>query len=62
MTPTSYYRFKLEEGSDKAWQEAIRVCDDFIKNNPDYGIRVIFAVLDDRILAAGEETLKEIVG
>ncbi|MBQ4232895.1 MAG: macro domain-containing protein [Lachnospiraceae bacterium] len=47
---------------DKAWRQAIRACNDFIQNNPDYDIKIVFAVLDDRILAAGEETLKGIVG
>ncbi len=37
-------------------------CNDFIQSNPDYDIKIIFAVLDDKILATGEETLKEIVG
>ena len=44
---------------DKAWRKAIEACNDFIQDNPDYDIRIIFAVLDDRILAIGEETLKE---
>lgn len=47
---------------DKAWRKAIQACDDFIKNNPDYDIKIIFAVLDDKILSVGENTLKEIVG
>lgn len=47
---------------DKAWRKAIQACNDFIQNNPDYDIKIIFAVLDDKILATGEETLKEIVG
>ena len=47
---------------DKAWRKAIQTCNDFIQNNPDYDIKIIFAVLDDKILAIGEETLKEIVG
>ena len=47
---------------DKAWRKAIQACNDFIQNNPDYDIKIVFAVLDDKILAAGEETLKEIVG
>ena len=47
---------------DKAWRQAIWACNDFIQNNPDYDIKIVFAVLDDRILAAGEETLKGIVG
>ena len=32
------------------------------QNNPAYDIKIIFAVLDDKILATGEEALKEIVG
>lgn len=47
---------------DKAWRKAIQACNDFIQKNPDHDIKIIFAVLDDKILAAGEETLKEIVG
>ena len=47
---------------DKAWRKAIQACNDFIRDNPDYDIKIIFAVLDDKILAIGEETLKEIVG
>ena len=47
---------------DKAWRKAIQACNDFIQSNPDYDIKIIFAVLDDKILATGEETLKEIVG
>jgi len=47
---------------DKAWRRAIRACYDFIQNNPNYDIKIIFAVLDDRILDIGEETLKETAG
>ena len=43
---------------DKAWRKAIQACNDFIKNNPDHEIKIIFAVLDDKILSAGEEILK----
>ena len=46
---------------NKAWRKAIQACNDFIQNNPDYDSKIIFAVLDDKILAAGEELLKEIV-
>ena len=42
----------------KAWRKAIQACNDFIQNNPEYDIKIIFAVLDDKILAIGEETLK----
>ena len=47
---------------DKAWQTAIRACNDFIRDNPGYDIKIVFAVLDGRILATGEETLKKIAG
>ena len=45
---------------DKAWRKAIEASNDFIRDNPDYDIKIIFAVLDDSILAMGEETLKEL--
>ena len=45
-----------------AWRKAIQACNDFINNNPDYEIKIIFAVLDDKILSVGEDTLEEIVG
>lgn len=47
---------------DQAWRKAIQACVDFINNNPDYEIEIVFAVLDDQILAVGEKTLQEIVG
>ncbi len=47
---------------DGAWRKAIQACNDFIDANPDYDIKIIFAVLDDQIKAVGEETLREIVG
>lgn len=46
---------------DKAWGIAIQACNDFIQNNSDYDIKIVFAVLDDNILAMGENTLKEIL-
>ena len=42
-----------------AWREAIRACRDFIREYADHEIRIVFAVLDDRILAAGEKMLGE---
>lgn len=47
---------------DQAWRKAIQACVDFINNNPDYEIEIVFAVLDDEILAVGEKILQEIVG
>lgn len=46
---------------DGAWRKAIQACNDFICNNLDYDIKVIFAVLDDKILTAGEKFIKDIV-
>ena len=35
---------------DGAWRKAIQACNDFIQGNPDYDIKITFAVLDDKIL------------
>lgn len=47
---------------DKAWQTAIGACRDFFEENPDADMQVIFAVLDDAILALGQQTLDEMAG
>ena len=44
---------------DGAWRKAIQACNDFIQNNSDYEIKIIFAVLDDKILVTGEKTLSQ---
>lgn len=45
---------------DKAWRKALQSCSDWIEENPDYDMDIIFAVLDDRILELGQKTMKEI--
>ena len=45
---------------DKAWEVAIQACKDFFEKNPDADLQVVFAVLDDGILALGQQTLSEI--
>ena len=45
---------------DKAWRKAIQACNDFFKKNPDADLQIIFAVLDDSILALGQQILNEI--
>lgn len=45
---------------DKAWRKAIQACNDFFQKNPDADLQVVFAVLDDGILALGQQTLEEI--
>ena len=46
---------------DKAWKKAIQAIKDFFDNYPDADIEVIFAVLDDRVMSAGNETIGEIM-
>ncbi len=43
---------------DLAWKEAITACRTFLKEHPE--MEIVFAVLDDRIIAKGEETLQAI--
>jgi hypothetical protein len=42
---------------DKAWDRAIQACRDFIENNSEYELDIIFAVLDDEIKKTGEKAL-----
>ncbi len=43
-----------------AWRKAIQACKEFLEKNPDYELSIIFAVLNDDIAQAGEQTLAEI--
>ena len=45
---------------DQAWRKAIQACQDFIKDNPDYEMEMIFAVLDDEIKKIGEDVLESL--
>lgn len=42
---------------EEAWEIAIRACNDFLSNNPDRDIDIVFAVIDDRIKKIGEDQL-----
>lgn len=44
---------------DKAWRKAIQACNDFFQKNPNANLQVVFAVLDDSILALGQKILEE---
>ena len=44
---------------DDAWHVAIKACSDFINDNPDCTIRIIFAVLSDGSRKLGESVLKK---
>ena len=43
--------------ADKAWEQALGSCKDFIEDNKDYNIKILFAALDDDILRIGESLL-----
>lgn len=43
---------------EQAWRKAIQACQDFIKENQDYEMEIVFAVLDDEIKKIGEEVLE----
>ena len=45
---------------DKAWRKALQSCSDWIEENPDYDMNIIFAVLDDRIMELGQKTMEEL--
>ena len=43
-----------------AWRKALQACRDYFQKNPDVSLNVVFAVLDDRIMAEGQRQLDEI--
>ena len=45
---------------DKAWREAIQACHDFLQENSDYELEIIFAVLNDEALFMGQDVLHSI--
>ena len=44
---------------EEAWRKAIESCKNFFRENPSVDLQVVFAVLDDGALAAGERLLVE---
>ncbi len=45
---------------EQAWRKALQACTDFIEKNPHYEIEIVFAVLDENVLAMGQKILQEI--
>ena len=43
---------------EQAWDVAIRSCKDWIAANPNHDMDIVFAVLDDKVLALGQEAMK----
>ena len=46
--------------ADKAWRKAIQACQDFLSAHQETDMQIIFAVIDDRMLALGRETLRDL--
>lgn len=44
---------------DKAWNEALTACGEYLDENPDCGMKIVFAVIDDGVLAQGEKALAQ---
>ena len=44
-----------------AWKIAVQSCSDFINDNPDYSIKIIFAVLSEESLKLGESIMDSII-
>ena len=45
---------------EEAWERALTSCRDFIEANRDYEIDIIFAVIDDNLLALGRKTMTDL--
>ena len=44
---------------DKAWRKALQACKDFIDNNPDYNIDIVFTMINDSMMDMGLEIMKD---
>ena len=53
LISSGIFGYPLED----AWRIAIKACRDFIASNSDYEVEIIFAVIDRRVKAVGEEIL-----
>ena len=43
---------------EEAWSDAVSACEESIKANKDYAVRIIFAVLDENALKAGKKAVR----
>ena len=48
----------IDEEYMKAWSKALQSCNDWINENPNYDIDIVFSVLDQKIYDLGFETMK----
>ena len=56
LISSGVYRYPHEE----AWRKALQSCRDFIEANKDYETDIIFAVIDDGLLALGKKTMADL--
>ena len=45
---------------DQAWREALQACKDFVDSEKDYDLEIIFAVIDEGIMAKGRKAMAEL--
>lgn len=55
LISSGIYKYPKRE----AWEVAVRACLDFIKDNPDYEIKIVFAVIDKFTKLLGEQALAD---
>lgn len=45
---------------DKAWRKALQSCNDWISDNPEYNMDIVFAVLDQNVYDLGVKTMRDL--
>ncbi len=45
---------------EEAWRIALKACDDWIRDNEEYEIQIVFAVIDDHVYDLGKRILDDI--
>lgn len=56
LISTGTYKYPI----DQAWEIALRACTDYIEQNTDYKMKILFAVMNDHVLSVGMKTIKNI--
>lgn len=45
---------------DEAWRTALQACDDWMRENYDYQLEIIFAIIDDKVFELGKQIAEEL--
>ena len=56
LISTGTYKYPI----DHAWEIALQACTDYIGQNTDYKMKILFAVMSDQVISAGMKTLQNI--